>query len=125
MPNALISGGKLVKSGHKIILNNPIATVINKVTNEVVIKAEFDPRLRTWNVYLNGPVPYKFSKEQQVQPLGLSVQRVIHQGIIIHLANNAYRLQTKKEIVEFYHAVAGWLVKRTWIAAIQRNAYTS
>ena len=44
MPNALISGGKLVKAGHKIILDNPIATVINKLTNEIVMEATFDPQ---------------------------------------------------------------------------------
>ena len=27
--------------------------------------------------------------------------------------------------MEFYHAAAGWQVKKTWIAAIQRNIYTS
>ena len=92
MPNVLISGGKIVKSGHKIILDNPIATVINKLTNEVVMEAEFDPQLCTWNVYPDRPVPYKFSKEQQVHPIGLGVKRVKQQGITIHLTNNAYRL---------------------------------
>ena len=46
-------------------------------------------------------------------------------GYIIHFANNVYRLTTKKEIVEYYHVAAGWPVKKTWIAAIQRNAYAS
>ena len=46
-------------------------------------------------------------------------------GYIIHLANNAYQLTTKKEIIEYYHAAARWPVKKTWIAAIQRNAYAS
>ena len=27
--------------------------------------------------------------------------------------------------MEFYHAAAGWPVKKTWIAAIQRNTYAS
>ena len=44
---------------------------------------------------------------------------------MINLASNAYRLKTQKEIVEFYHAAAGWPVKKTWIAAIKRNAYAS
>ena len=47
MPNALISGGKLVKEGHRIILDKPIATVTNKLTNEIVMEAEFDLRLCT------------------------------------------------------------------------------
>ena len=34
-------------------------------------------------------------------------------------------MNTKKEIVEYYHAAAGWPVKKTWIVAIQRNAYAS
>ena len=37
MPNALVSCGKIVKQNHKIILDDPIATVINKDTNEVVM----------------------------------------------------------------------------------------
>ena len=40
-------------------------------------------------------------------------------------ANNAHRLKTKKEILAFYHAAAGWPTKPTWAAAIKRNAYAS
>ena len=67
------------------------------------------------------------SKEQEVDSLGLGVQQQHQQqgGYIIHLANNAYRLTTKKKIVEYYHAAVGWPVKKIWIAAIQRNAYAS
>ena len=79
MPNVLFSGSKLVKLGHKIILNDPIATIINKLTNEVVMEAKFDPRSCTWNVYLDRP-----------EPLGLDVQKEKHPGVVIHLANNAY-----------------------------------
>ena len=81
-------------------------------------------------IYPNGPVPYEFKEEQEVESLGLGVQQQQQQqqqqgGYVIHLANNAYRLTTKKEIVELYHASAGWPVKKTWIAALQRNAYAS
>ena len=48
-----------------------------------------------------------------------------HPGVVVHLANSAYQLQTKKELVEFYHAADGWLVKKTRIATIQRDAYAS
>ena len=65
MPNALMSCGKIIKTGHKIILDDPIATVVNKLTNEVVMKAEFDPRTSTWNVYPDGPVPSRFNKKQK------------------------------------------------------------
>ena len=58
MPNLLISCGKIVKKGHNIVLNNPISTVINKFTNEVVMEERFDHRTSTWNVYPNKPVPY-------------------------------------------------------------------
>ena len=34
-------------------------------------------------------------------------------------------MNTKREIVEYYHAAAGWPVKKTWIKVIQRNAYAS
>ena len=57
--------------------------------------------------------------------MGLGVQKEKHPGVVIHLANNAYQLETKRELVEFYHAAAGWPVKNIWIAAIQRNAYAS
>ena len=42
MPNALVSCGKIVKQNHKIILDDPIATVIDKDTNKVVMEAVFD-----------------------------------------------------------------------------------
>ena len=124
MPNPLMSCRKIEKKGHKIILNDSIATVINEATNEVVMEAVFDDQTSTWNIYPDGPVEYKFKKEEEVDSLGLGVQQQEQSGYIIHLANNAYRLTTKKEIVEYYHAAAGWPVKKTWIAAIQRNAYT-
>ena len=65
MPNALVSCGKIVKQNHKIILDDPIATVINKDTNEVVMEAVFDQRTSTWNIYPDGPVPYKFKKSKK------------------------------------------------------------
>ena len=34
-------------------------------------------------------------------------------------------MTTKKAIVEYYHAAAGWPVKKTWIVATQRNTYAS
>ena len=89
------------------------------------MKALFDDRTNTWNIYPNGPVPYEFKKEQEVDSLGLGVQQQKWGGYVIHLANNAYRLTTKKEIVKYYHVAAGWPVKKTWIAAIQRNSYAS
>ena len=126
MPNALCSAGKIVKQNHKIILDDPIATVINKATNEVVMEAKFDHRTSTWDIYPDGPVQYEFKKGQEIEPLGLGIQQQQQTGgYVIHFANNAYRLTTQKEIVEFYHAAAGWPVKKTWIAAIQRNAYAS
>ena len=116
MPNLLMSAGKIVKKGHKIILDDPVATVINKKTNEVVMEATFDHRTSKWNIYPNGPVDYEFKKEQKVNSLGLGVQEQQQQGkYVIHLASNAYRLNTKKEIIEYYHAAAGWPVKKTWI----------
>ena len=92
MPNALVSCGKIVKKNHKIILDDPIVTVINKDTNKVVMEAVFDNRTSTWNIYPDGPVPYEFKKEQEVDPLGLGVQKQQHQQeeYVIHLANNAY-----------------------------------
>ena len=125
MPNPLISAKIMVNQEHKIILDDPIATVINKATNEVVMEAVFDNGTSTWNIYPDGPVEYELKKEQEVDLLGLGVHQQKQGGYIIHLANNAYRLTTKKEIVEYYHAVAGWPVKKTRIAAIQRNAYAS
>ena len=106
MPNALISAEKIVKI-ERNIPDDPIATVVNKLTNEVVMEAEFDPRSCIWNVYQDSPVAYKFSEEQKVKSLGLGMEKEQQKGIIIHLANNAYQLKTKKEIVEFYHTVAG------------------
>ena len=71
MANPLMSCGKIVKKGHKIVLDNPVATVINKHTNEVVMEAEFDQQTSTWNVYPDKPVQYEFSERQKVKLLGL------------------------------------------------------
>ena len=80
----------------------------------MVMEAVFDDQTNTWNIYPDGPVPYKFNKEQEVESLGLGVQQQQQQqGYVIHLASNTYQLTTKKEIVEFYHAAAGWPVKMT------------
>ena len=119
MPNPLVSCGKIVKQGYTIILDDLIATVINKDTNEVVMEVVFDERIRTRNIYPNGLVSYDFKEKQEVDSLELGITQQQQQqqqqqgGYAIHLANNAYRLTTKKEIVEFYYATAGWLVKRT------------
>ena len=75
MPNPLMSCGKIVKTGHKIILDDPIATVVNKLTNEVMMEAEFDHRISTWNVYPDGPILYEFNEEQREKSLGLGVQK--------------------------------------------------
>ena len=56
IPNILVSAGKLVKTGNKIFLDNPIATVVNSLKNEVVMEAGFYLRLCTLNVYPNGPL---------------------------------------------------------------------
>ena len=113
MPNPLVSCGKIVKKGHKITLDDPIATVINKDTNKVVMEAVFDDRTSTWNINPDCPVPYKFKEQQIVESLGLGVEQQQEQGgYVIHLANNAYQLTTKKEIVEFYHTAVRWPVKK-------------
>ena len=63
MPNLLMSAGKIVKKGHKIILDDSIATVINKATNGVVTEAIFDDRTSSWNIYSDGPVDYDFKQD--------------------------------------------------------------
>ena len=90
MPNPLVSCGIIVKKGHTIIIDDPIATVINKETNEVVMEAVFDDRTSTWNIYPDGPVSYEFKKKQEVESLGLGVQQQEQRGYIIYLANNTY-----------------------------------
>ena len=65
MPNPLVSCGKIVKKGHKIIQDDPIATVINKDTNEVVMEAAFDDQTSTCDIYPNGPVPYEFKEQKE------------------------------------------------------------
>ena len=75
------------------------------------MEAIFDDRTSTWNIYPDGPADYDFKKEQEVDSVGLGVQQQQQQqqqhqhqhqhqqqgGYIIHLANNAYRLTTKKK----------------------------
>ena len=71
---------------------------------KVILTADFEPQSATWNVY-----PSRSKPKQQ--------------GPVQQLANNAYRIETKKELIEFYHKAAGHPVKKTWIAAIERDAY--
>ena len=66
MPNALISGGKPVKAGCKIILDYPEAVVINKRTNEVEMTARFDPNSLTWNVFPDGKANMEHNQAQQL-----------------------------------------------------------
>ena len=58
-----MSCGKIVKQGHKIILGDPIATVINKDTNKVAMETVFDEQTSKCNMYPNGPVPHKFKEK--------------------------------------------------------------
>ena len=51
MPRPLIGAGKLVKAGAKIILDRPLAHVVDKATNEVIMTAHFDEASLTWDVY--------------------------------------------------------------------------
>ena len=112
MPRPLIGCGKLVKAGCKIVLDAPEAQVIDKATNKVIMTGRFDPWSSTWDVYPNG------------QPTGTTTP-IAADMVYMSFAGNAYRLETKKEIVSFYHAAAGFPVKKTWLAAIKRGAYAS
>ena len=55
--------------------------------------------------------------------MSLGATADITSGIVVHFANNVYWLNTKQEVVEYYHTAAGWPVKKTWISAIKCNAY--
>ena len=52
-------GGTGQKMTHKII-NDCIATIINTLTNKVVMEAEFDYWRSTWNVFPDRFVLYEF-----------------------------------------------------------------
>ena len=91
MPNPLVSCEKIVKQGHTIKLDDPIATVTNKETNEVVMGAVFNQQTSTRNIYPNGLEPYDFKEKQEVDSLGLGITQQQEQGgYIIHLVDNAY-----------------------------------
>ena len=104
MPNALLSTGPLVKAGCYIVLDTPQAKVIDKKTGKVILTADVEPHSATWDVYPSRTKP---------------------KGPVEHLANNTYRIETKKELIEFYQKAAGHPVKKTWIAAIERGTYAS
>ena len=89
------------------------------------MKAKFDPYSSTWNVFPDGETNNEFNEQQKEnKQLGLGTSTALMEiGKVVHLANNAYRLKTQKEIVEFYHAAAGWPVKKTWIKVIKCNTY--
>ena len=102
MPNALLAAGPLVKAGCYIILDTPQAKVIDKKTGKVILTSEFERRSATSDAYPSSERP---KKQEPIQ----------------HLANNAYRIETKKELIEyieFYHKTTGHPVKKTWIPAI-------
>jgi len=107
MPNVLLAAGPLVKTGCYIVLDTPQAKIIDKKTGKVILTSDFEAHSATWDVY-----PSQTKPKQQ-------------KGPIKHIANNAYRIETKKELIEFYHKAAGHPVKKTWIAAIERGAYAS
>ena len=81
MPNPLMSCGKIVKTGHKIILDDPIATAINKLTNEVVMEAEFDPRTSMGNVYRDGPIPYEFNEKKREKTTWIRSTKTTKRGM--------------------------------------------
>ena len=105
MPKGLVSAGKLVTAGHTIILDDPEAIVINKKSKQIVMGAHFDPSSSTWNVYPDGPDPYPIPNSDT--HLSLDAKADITPGIFAHFANNVCCLNTKQEIVEYYHAAAG------------------
>ena len=39
--------------------------------------------------------------------------------------NNVYELKTKPELIQYYHAAAGFPTQPTWLAAINNRHYTS
>ena len=78
MPNALLAAGPLVKAGCYIILDTSQAKVIAKKTGKVILTADFEPHSATLDVYP--------SRAKPKQP----------KGPVQHLANNAYRIETKK-----------------------------
>ena len=106
MPNALLAAGPLVKVGCYIILDTPQAKVIDKKMGKVILTAEFEPWSATWDAYP-------------------SWEQTNKKGPIQHEANNAYRDETKKELIAFYPKAAGHPVKKTWMAAIKHGAYAS
>ena len=107
VPNALLAAGPLVKAGCYIVLDIPQAKVIDKKAGKVILTADFEPHSATWNVF-----PSRTKPKPQKRP-------------VQNLANNAYRIETKKELIEFYNKAAGHPVKKTWIAAIEQGAYAS
>ena len=92
MPNALLAAGPLVKAGCYIILDTLQATVINKKTGNIVLTADFDTQSATWDAY-------------PTLARSPTIQRTPQ------FASNAYRIQTKKELIKFYHKAAGNPVK--------------
>ena len=94
MPNALLAAGPLVKAGCYIVLDTPQAKVIVKNTGNVILTADFKPHSATWDVYPSRTKPKL-------------------KGPIQHLANNAYHIETKEELIKFYHKAADHPVKKT------------
>ena len=73
---------------------------------KVILTAEFEPQSATWDAYSSRE---HHNKKEPIQ----------------HQVNNAYRIETKKELIEFYHKAAGHPIKKTWIPATKQRAYAS
>ena len=104
-----------MKAGAKIILDRPHTRVIDKATNEVIMAGHFDEASLTWDVY----------PRQQTRQTSATAVTQPEAVMTMTFAGNAYRINTKKELVSFYHGAAGWPVKKTRIDAIKRNAFSS
>ena len=87
------------------------------------MRAQFDTLSSTWNVYPDRLFLSVIINKEETCSCRATITPT--PGIIIHFANNLYCLNTKKEIVEYYHATAGWPVKKTLNTAIKCNAYAS
>ena len=71
--------------------------------------------INTDTIIIHG-VPSSYLQQQQQQQQQPSTHETV---------NNVYELRSKAEMVQFYHAAAGFPTKRTWVRAVQRGHYAS
>ena len=118
MQSPLLSTGKLTRDGGStVVCDIPAATVLSGRTQNavrrIITEAQQDPD----NDDILMTVPF--------DPVSLTWRTVTPNGFASprHEANNVHRIRSKKVLIDYHHRSAGYPLKKTWLAALNRGEY--